>query len=145
MPGALTRWDPFAEVAELRTGFDRLLGDLADGGEREWTPAIDVLREEGRLVVRADVPGIKPDEIAVEVDQGVLTLSGKHEETEEKKDKRFVRRERRFGAFTRRMPLPEGVDPKSIKATTHDGVLEVTIPLPKQAAKKPITITPTAA
>ena len=86
MPGALTRWDPFAEVAELRTRFDRLLGDLADGGEREWTPAIDVLREEGRLVVRADVPGIKPDEIAVEVDQGVLNLSGKHEEAEEKKD-----------------------------------------------------------
>jgi HSP20 family protein len=145
MPGALTRWDPFAEIADLRTRFDRLLGDFADGGERDWIPAIDVLRDDGHLVVRADVPGIKPEEIAVEVDQGVLSLSGKHEATEEKTEKDFVRRERRYGAFTRRMPLPDGVDPKSIKATTHDGVLEVTIPLPEQAAKEPITITPTAA
>jgi HSP20 family protein len=145
MPGTLTRWDPFAEIADLRTRFDRLLGDFADGGERDWTPAIDMLRDNGRLVVRADVPGIKPEEIAIEVDQGMLTLSGKHETTEEKKEKDFVRRERRYGAFRRRMPLPDGVDPKSIKATTHDGVLEVTIPLPEQAAKKPITITPTAA
>jgi HSP20 family protein len=145
MPGALTRWDPFAEIADLRTRFDRLIGDFADGGERDWIPAIDVLRDDGHLVVRADVPGIKPEEIAVELDQGVLSLSGKHEATEEKTEKDFVRRERRYGAFTRRMPLPDGVDPKSIKATTHDGVLEVTIPLPEQAAKEPITITPTAA
>ena len=144
MAGALTRWDPFAELAEMRTRFDRLLHEFAEGGEHGWTPSIDVFRDDGQLIVRADVPGIKPDEIAIEVDNGMLSLSGEHEEAEEKTDKHFVRRERRYGAFSRRMPLPEGVDPNKIKATTHDGVLEVTIPLPKEAAKEPVTITPTA-
>ena len=144
MPGAVSRWDPFAELAELRSRFDRLLEDFGDGG-REWAPAIDMVRDDGHLVVRADVPGIKPEEIAIEVDQGALVLSGKHEETKEETGKQFVRRERRYGAFSRRMALPEGVDPKKITATTHDGVLEVTIPLPKETAKEAITITPTAA
>jgi HSP20 family protein len=145
MPGTLTRWDPFAELAEMRTRFDRVFHDLADGGEHEWTPAIDVIRDDGHLVMRANVPGFKPDEISIEVDNGILTVSGKHEETEEKTEKHFVRRERRYGAFSRTLPLPDGVDPKKIKATTHDGVLELTIPLPKEAAAEPITITPTAA
>jgi HSP20 family protein len=144
MPGTLTRWDPFAELAEMRTRLDRVFHDLADGGEHEWTPAIDMIRDNGNLVVRANVPGIKPEEISIEVTNGVLTVSGKHEETEEKIEKSFVRRERRYGAFSRSLPLPDAVDPKKIKAITHDGVLEVTIPLPKEAATEPITITPTA-
>jgi HSP20 family protein len=144
MPGALTRWDPFAELTELRSRFDRMLEDLGDGHAREWTPAVDLIRENGHLVVRADVPGIKPEEISIEVEHGVLSLSGKHEETEEKTGENFVRRERRYGAFSRRMRLPEGIDPKKIKAVTRDGVLEVTIPLPKEPASEPVTITPTA-
>jgi HSP20 family protein len=144
MQGALVRWDPLAELTELRTRFDRMLEDLGDGHTREWSPAVDLIRENGHLVVRADVPGIKPEEISIEVDHGVLSLSGKHEETEEKTDERIVRRERRYGAFSRRIPLPEGVDPKKIKAVTRDGVLEVTIPLPKEPAQEPVSITPTA-
>jgi HSP20 family protein len=145
MPGALTRWDPFAELTELRSRFDRMLEDLGDGHAREWTPAVDLVRENGHLVVRADIPGLKPEEVSIEVEHGVLSLSGKHEQTEEKTGERFVRRERRYGAFSRRMTLPEGVDPKKIKAVTRDGVLEVTIPLPKEPAPEPVTITPTAA
>jgi HSP20 family protein len=141
MQGTLIRWDPFAELTELRSRFDRMLDDHA----REWTPAVDLIRENGHLVVRADVPGIKPEDISIEVEHGVLSLSGKHEDTEEKTDERFVRRERRYGAFSRRMPLPEGVDPKKIKAVTRDGVLELTIPLPKEPAEAPVSITPTAA
>jgi HSP20 family protein len=113
--------------------------------DREWTPAIDMVRADGNLVVRADVPGIKPDEIKIEAQEGVLTISGEHEETKEDKDEHYVRRERRYGGFSRSMALPQGVDPKKIKASTHDGVLEVTIPLPKEAAKEPVTITPTSA
>ncbi len=145
MQGTLIRWDPFAELTELRSRFDRMLEDLGDGRAREWTPAVDLIRENGHLVVRANVPGIKPEDISIEVEHGVLSLSGKHEETEEKADERFVRRERRYGAFSRRIPLPEGIDPKKIKAVTRDGVLEVTIPLPKQPADEPVSITPTAA
>jgi HSP20 family protein len=144
MPGALTRWEPFAELGELRGRFDRMFGDLIDSGPREWMPAIDVERDNGNLVVRADVPGIAPDEVKIEVEDDILTVSGSHEEHKEKKDKHFLRRERRYGAFSRSLALPAGVDAKKIKAHTHDGVVEVTIPLPKEAKKETVTITPTA-
>ena len=143
MPGTLTRWDPFADMAELRGRFERLLEDFGTVREREWTPAVDVIRDADKLVVRADVPGIKPEEIKIEIREGFLTLSGEHEEATEEKDEQYVRRERRYGAFSRGIPLPDGVEAKKIKARTHDGVLEVTVPLPKEAAKEPITITPT--
>jgi HSP20 family protein len=144
MSGTVTRWEPFAELGELRSRFDRVFGDLFDERERTWMPAIDVVREDGSLVVRADVPGIKPEEVKIEVDDDILTVSGSHEERKEEKDKDYLRRERRYGSFHRSMALPAGVDPKKIKAKTHDGVVEVTIPLPKEARKETITITPSA-
>ena len=139
MARTITRWEPFAELADMRSRFDRLFSDL-DGPSREWAPAIDVVRDDGHVVVRANVPGIKPEEIEIKVDDGVLTISGEHEETKEETDKTFVRRERRFGAFSRSLAVPEGVDPRKIEATTRDGVLEVTIPLPVEAAHEPVKI-----
>jgi HSP20 family protein len=145
MPGALMRWEPFAELGELRSRFDHIFNELADGRQREWTPAIDVERDNGNLVVRADVPGIKPEEVKIEIEDDILTVSGEHEERTEQKDKHFLRRERRYGSFSRSMALPHGVEAKKIKAKTHDGVVEVTVPLPKEAKKETVKITPTAA
>ena len=145
MPGTLTRWEPFAELGELRSRFDRMFDDFTFGRERAWTPAIDVVRENGNLVVRADIPGIKPEEVKIEVEDDILTVSGEHEEHKEEKDKHYVRRERRYGSFSRSMALPPGIEAKNIKAKTHDGVVEVTIPLPKEATKETVTIKPTAA
>ncbi len=143
MPGTLTRWEPFAELGELRTRFDRMFDELV-AGERSWAPAMDVERDNGNLVVRADVPGIKPEEVKIEVEDDILTVSGSHEERKEQKEKHFLRRERHYGSFSRSMALPAGVDAKKIKAKTHDGVVEVTIPLPKEASKGKIEITPSA-
>ena len=145
MPGTLTRWDPFTELGELRTRFDRLFDEWLDGRERAWTPAIDVVREDGHLVVRADLPGIKPEEVKIEVEDDILTVSGEHRESKEEKDKHYVRRERRYGSFSRSMTLPKGVTAKDIKAKTHNGVVEVTIPLPEEKKKETVKITPTAA
>jgi HSP20 family protein len=144
MPGTLTRWEPFAELGELRSRFDRMFDDLTDGRERAWTPAVDVERDNGNIVVRADVPGIKPEEVKIEVEDDILTVSGEHEERTEEKDKHFLRRERRYGSFSRSMALPPGVEAKKIKAKTHNGVVEVTIPLPKEAKKEKVEITATA-
>jgi len=145
MAGALTRWDPFSELIELRGRFDRMFEDLGRADtERAWTPAIDVVRENGNLLIRADVPGITPDEVKIEVEDDVLTVTGAHTETTEEKGRRYVRRERRYGSFTRSIALPVGVDPKAIKATTHDGLVEVTVPLPEPAKKERIQIMPTA-
>lgn len=144
MPGTLTRWDPLAELAELRTRFDRMFSDMTEGREH-WTPAIDVVREDDNLVLRADIPGIKPEEVKIEVADDVLTVSGEHEERSEDKGRDYMRRERRYGAFYRSMPLPSGVDAKRITAKTHDGVLEVKVPLPKESKRDKVEITPTAA
>jgi HSP20 family protein len=145
MAGPLTRWDPFAELGELRSRFDRVFDELAGGRERAWTPAIDVVREDGKLVMRAEIPGIKPEEVKIEVEDDILTVSGEHEERKEEKDKHYLRRERRYGSFSRSMALPAGVDASKIEAKTHDGIVEVTIPLPEEAKKKTVAITPTAA
>lgn len=142
MPSTLVRWDPIADLADIRSRFERVLDDLADGRERAWTPAVDTIREDDEIVVRADVPGIKPEEITIEVTEGVLTVSGRHEESREEQEKDYVHRERRVGAFSRSMTLPAGTDPKAITASTHDGVLEVHIPMPKEQAPETITITP---
>ena len=137
-------WEPFAELAELRSRFDRLFDDWLDGHERAWTPAIDVVRENDHLVLRADLPGIKPEEVKLEVEDDILRVSGEHRESTEEKDEHYVRRERRYGSFSRSLTLPVGVDAKKIKAETHDGVVEVTIPLPKEVKKEPVRITATA-
>ncbi len=142
MRRALARWEPFSE---LRSRFDRMLDELNDSRQHERTPAIDVERENGNLVVRADVPGLKPEEVKIEVEGDILTVSGEHEERKEEKDKHYLRRERRYGSFSRSMALPTGVDAKEIKAKTHDGVVEVTVPLPKETKKETVKITPTAA
>jgi HSP20 family protein len=145
MATTIARRRPFGDFADLHTRLDRLFEDLVASGEkREWTPAIDVIRNKDQIVVRVDMPGIKPDEIKVQVDDDILTVSGEHEESTEQKDEQFVRRERRYGSFMRSIALPAGVDPDKVAATTKDGVLEVSVPLPKEAKKKTVEITPKA-
>ena len=145
MPGVVTRWEPFAELGELHARLDRMFGELGDVRQRAWRPAVDVVRDDGNLVIRADVPGIKPEEVKVEVEDDILTVSGQHEERKEEKDKDYLRRERRNGSFSRSLTLPVAVDAKKIKAKTHEGVVEVTIPLPKEPEKKKIEVKATAA
>lgn len=144
MPGSVTRWDPFSDLSDLRGGLDRVLNDWFDGRGRSRMPEVDVMREDGNLLVRADLPGIKPEEVQIEIENGMLTVSGQHEETSEEKHRHYLRHERRSGSFSRALPLPEGVEPSAVTATIRDGVVEVRIPLPEAAAKEKITITPTA-
>lgn len=145
MPGRLIRWEPFAEMNELRGRVDRMFGELTGSQEGAWAPAIDVVRQEGNLVLRADIPGIKPDEVKIEVENQILTVSGEHDETSEEKEKDYLRRERRYGSFSRSLALPAGVDPQAIVAKTRDGVVEVTIPLPKEPEKTKVEIKASAA
>lgn len=98
------------------------------------------------LVVRADLPGLTPDEVKIEGEDGVLTVSGEHQEDRSDSDGgRDVRRERRFGAFSRSIEVPSGVDAQAIKAQTRDGVVEVTVVLPTGSATQKVEITPAPA
>lgn len=131
----VTRWHPVADLSELLDQAMSRIGD-AEG----WSPRIDVVRQEDQLVLKADLPGVKPDEIKVEVEGGVLTVSGEHEETSEETKERYLRRERRYGSFSRSMALPEGVNADDIKANTVHGVLELRIPIPTPKEKPAKTV-----
>jgi HSP20 family protein len=126
-------------TAELDRAFDDWpwfrvpsLGMAATSEPRAWSPKIDVFERENRLVTRVDLPGVKKEDVAVEVTDGHLTLSGERKrEAEEKKDNLY-RIEREYGTFFRAVPLPEGVKLEDVKATFADGVLEVSVPMPSR-------------
>jgi len=133
---AIIRWDPFREMTNFEDQFNRLWRGVADGKRQEsWLPAVDVFDTKEAVVLKAELAGMKPDDIQIEVDDNVLTLKGERTFTETLDEERFYRVERRYGTFQRSLALPQGVKPDEIRATYEDGVLEVTVP--KAEAEKP--------
>jgi HSP20 family protein len=120
--------------SEMNRLFDEMFGGLTrrSGGQQrvqasEWAPAIDVVQKEGDLVVRAELPGVKLDDVDITVHDGVLTITGERKVEQETEHGGYLVRERRHGSFRRSMQLPEGVDEDKIRARFQDGVLEVTL------------------
>jgi len=142
MATGLTRWRPFAELEDLRGRMDRMYTDIENGEARRWNLALDVIERDDKYVLRANIPGIKPDEVKIEVEDDVLTVSGEHEESEEERKGNYVRRERRYGSFSRSVTLPKGVTADEVEARIQDGVVEVSIPKPQKEERKAVTITP---
>ena len=105
-----------------------LLGDFKDF---EWTPQIEVLKSNGDLMVKADLPGLTKDDVKVELTDQALTISGERKEEKEEKGEGFYRTERNYGRFYRQIPLPEGAKTDKANATFTNGVLEVKIPVAK--------------
>ena len=97
----------------------------------DWMPQIEVLRNNGELMVKADLPGLTKDDVKVEMTDETLTISGERKEEKEEKREGFYRSERSYGSFYRQIPLPEGVKTENANATFRNGVLEVTMPAPK--------------
>ncbi|MDQ3863420.1 MAG: Hsp20/alpha crystallin family protein [Actinomycetota bacterium] len=124
-------YDAQGEVDRL---FNEMLGGLGrrsgrQGGERlvEWAPAMDVLTKDGDLVIRAELPGVKQEDVDITLQNGLLTISGEHKVDEEEERGGYYVKERRYGTFRRSMALPEGIDESKIHAKFTDGVLEVTV------------------
>ena len=97
----------------------------------EWMPQIEVLQNNGKFLVRADLPGLTKDDVKVEVTDDFLTIAGERKEEKEEKREGFYRSERSYGSFYRQVPLPEGAKTENAAATFSNGVLEITIPAPK--------------
>lgn len=130
--------DPFALLRQMTADFDRVFDEAGwpalrarrFAGTAAWNPQIDVFEKDNRLVTKVDLPGLKKEDVKVEVTDGQLAISGERKsETEEKKDD-FYRCEREYGSFYRAVPLPEGVKLDDVKASFADGVLEVSVPMP---------------
>ncbi len=151
--GGLTRWgeslpwfpspreffslSPFALMRRMTEEMDRMFsGWGGETGERIWAPDIDVFEREGKMVVRADLPGLKKDEVKVEITDDGLILQGERKREHEEKREGFYRSERSYGRFYRAIPLPEGANIDQARAQFNDGVLEVSVPIPKSEQKR---------
>jgi HSP20 family protein len=135
----VVRPEPFS--TELNRIFNSLWETPA--GSQRWVPAMDLVETEEHYLLKADLPGMKQDEVAIEFNDGTLTISGSRNAEYERKEKGFFRLERSFGKFSRSLTLPDGIDPDKIHAEFHDGVLEVTIPKPEQRKPRRIEISST--
>jgi HSP20 family protein len=123
-------WDMQSEINRL---FDDMLGGLARRSQRqlegvtEWAPAIDVLTQDGNLVIRAELPGVRQEDVDITLQNNVLTISGGRKVEEEEQRGGYYVRERRYGSFRRSLTVPEGTDESKIHARYENGVLEVTV------------------
>ena len=136
---ALIRWEPVPMNRLFNSFFDTPTG--APNPLRRWTPAIDVVEAETDYVLRADLPGISEDEVSIELEDNVLTVSGERKAEHEERTGGYYRIERSSGSFRRSLRLPEGVDPEAVKATFEHGVLEVRVPKPEQRKPRKVAIT----
>lgn len=137
---------PFSLMRRFSEDVDRLFdsflggGDLGfpgfggfEQGQALWSPRIDLEQRDDALVLHADLPGVKQDDIQLNLENDILTVSGERKEERKEKKGRTYHSERSYGAFSRSIRLPEGVDADQVKASFKDGVLDVEVPLPKQA------------
>ena len=147
VPSRLVR-DPFALMREMTSDFDRFFGEPTRpffrwpslwkraAPEIGWYPEIDVFEKDNRLVTKIDLPGMKKEDVKVEIADGQLAISGERKRETEEKGEEFYRSEREYGSFYRSVPLPEGAKVDDVKATFTDGVLEVSVPLPARPETK---------
>ncbi len=145
---ALIRWEPVRELNTIQNEMNRLFNTFFDApaagaGQtptRRWLPAMDLAETDDEFVLRADLPGLGEDDVNIELEDNVLTISGERKSEHEERNEGWVRVERASGSFSRSLTLPEGVDPERVRASFDRGVLEVHIPKPEQRKPRKVTI-----
>jgi HSP20 family protein len=123
--------------------FDRLFSSLFENRGREvqrWVPAMDLVEADDHFALTADLPGLGEEDVAIEVQDNVLTISGSREAKHERKEQGWYRLERSYGSFSRSLTLPDGVDADKVEANFDRGVLEVRIPKPEERKPRRISI-----
>lgn len=138
-------WSPFKGLERFRRDFDELVDRFLGGNAGEFvanlsSPPLESFVENGKLVIRADLPGVDPKDVEVTVSGDTLTLRGKRERTREEKEHNYLYREVSYGGFERTMSLPAGVKAEDVKASYKNGVLELTIAVPKEVGARKVPI-----
>ena len=140
MPHESFRANPFTFFRRMTEEMDRMFQDI--GWEREvsksagWLPAIEVSQREGNYNVKAELPGLEPNDVKVEIENDALVIQGERRSESEERIGGVQRTERQYGSFYRSIPLPEGANVEQAQAKFHNGVLEVTIPTPQQQSNR---------
>ncbi len=137
-PGEFFRMSPFSLMRRMSEELDRFLGEgpTREPAEKVWAPAIEVTQQDGKYLVRAELPGLKPEDVKLEITDDAIVMQGERKwEQEETKGSVHVS-ERRYGKFYRAIPLPEGAKADEARAEFHNGVLEIAVPTEHQQSKR---------
>ena len=144
----IVKWDPFRNVAALQERINRMFADEfalsgANPGEVsmcDWSPPVDIFESPDGLVITVDLPGVRKEEVDVEIKDNFLTLRGRRETAPDVPDDRYLRRERCAGSFHRAFNLQFSVRPDAIRAGFKNGVLEIFIPKPEEEKPRQIKV-----
>jgi HSP20 family protein len=142
----LVRWDPFREMTSLRDAMDRLVEDSFVRPSRFWVDGgrgdlpIDMYQTANDVVVKASLPGFKPEEVDISVAGDTLIIKGEHKEEKETKEEDYFYKERRYGSFSRSLPIPVQVKSDKAEAVFENGVLTLTLPKAEEIKPKQIKI-----
>jgi len=143
-PYASDFWDPLSMFQRLNQQMDRFFGEIGWGrefrGDRQgaslWTPQVEAFQRGDQFIVRADLPGLKKDDVEIEVTDNAITLKGERKEEHQEQREGFYRSERHYGSFYRTIPLPEGAITESTKANFNNGVLEISVQAPPREVSR---------
>lgn len=140
------RWDPYRELTSFADRFNRAFG--APNRERDeemslgaWMPPVDISEDQEKIRLTAELPGVREDQVSLQMEGGVLTIRGERKFEDEKQGRNFHRVERSYGQFVRSFTLPNNVDREKIRASFTDGLLEIEIPKSEEARPRQIKIT----
>lgn len=142
----LAKWDPFREMEAMLDPYAKSLDWPFRGGRdlnvsgADWAPRADIIETDDNFSVKVEVPGIKREDVKINLENHVLSISGENKQEKEEKGKKFHRVERYYGSFSRSFSLPENVDEEKIDAVFKDGMLTLTIPKKEIAKPKAIEI-----
>ena len=147
---AIVRWDPFRDVMTLQDRMNRLFDQALSRTRTDdeeglttstWSPAVDIFETPDSIVMKAELPGVRRENIDIQVRENTLTLKGERKfEREEVKDENYLRMERSYGTFQRAFSLPAVIQQDKIKAVFKDGVLEVTLPKAEEVKPKQVKV-----
>lgn len=139
----LRRWDPFRDLSVLQDRINRVFNEIsqdeAQTSERTWAPVVDIIENDNELIVRAELPGVKREDIDVEVTSDSLTIRGERVFPSDEKNN-YLRIERPYGKFQRQFSIGVAVQPDKVKASYRDGILEITVPKAEEVKPKKIEI-----
>jgi HSP20 family protein len=141
---AITRWDPFREVAALQNRVNSLFRDFNEGENSlttaSFVPPVDIYEDAQKVVLKIEVPGMEEKDLDVRVENSTLTVKGERKFEKDEKEENFHRIERRYGSFYRAFTLPTTVDPESVQASYNTGVLKLELKKKAEAQPKQIKI-----
>jgi HSP20 family protein len=136
---SLVKWEPTHELTRLRDEVDRLFTRTFEGfsplHSEAWSPSVDMHEENGNIIVKADLPGVKKEDVEITTTDDAITIKGQTKEEKEEKKEGYYRHERRSGSFLRTLPLPVAVDADKAQAVFEDGTVTITLPKGAEAPK----------